>query len=411
MCGSTAASCRMGGPRLIWCQCHLDHASVPVCSRTPSHRSCIAGTFPPFGYRRGHRVKTLADTAILAATSSTSADLPAKAGEAIAGAGIDAHAPGIVFAGGGALDVMVRLTTDELQYLAQALVVAICKGSPPPPQSTGRLAVAPTPPVAPPTVPATATSTLVRPYKPATAAKMSKADTIDGSDQLTFPPQRPPLRFAVDEMLGRLRRWLRVIGVDAESADPVSLRRSIAAEAEGGTTAPETPTLGVPLGAATAGTGTDTDSASGVGTGVDSVENVAAGEDEEDIVALVDLADRILITRDRKLFGRKPGCALFYTPFNDTPQQFEHITQHFDVTVKPQDLMSRCAKCNGQGYEFVNKESARAMGIVPAKVLESVDEYWKCKRCGKLYWEGPKFADAQNRFSQLFEEKSSSPSS
>ncbi len=58
------------------------------------------------------------------------------------------------------------------------------------------------------------------------------------------------------------------------------------------------------------------------------------------------------------------------------------------------DLMSRCAKCNGEGYVQLTVDQARAAGGIQEKVLRVVSEYWQCLRCKKVYWEGPKVCAA-----------------
>ena len=40
----------------------------------------------------------------------------------------------------------------------------------------------------------------------------------------------------------------------------------------------------------------------------------------------------------------------------------------------------------------------------PPKVLESVDDFYVCKTCGKLYWEGPKSNNAFGHFESIFEQ-------
>lgn len=53
-----------------------------------------------------------------------------------------------------------------------------------------------------------------------------------------------------------------------------------------------------------------------------------------------------------------------------------------------------------QGYERVSHEEAADTGEVPSKVL-ALDpplEFWRCKDCKWMYWEGPKFFDARDRF-------------
>lgn len=79
-------------------------------------------------------------------------------------------------------------------------------------------------------------------------------------------------------------------------------------------------------------------------------------------------------------------------------------------SVAVSDLMSRCAKCNGLGYDHLTLEElgaegdasavpdkvgeqreaprpAQASGYVPtAQVKAIVSEYWRCRRCRKVYW-------------------------
>jgi uncharacterized protein with PIN domain len=33
-----------------------------------------------------------------------------------------------------------------------------------------------------------------------------------------------------------------------------------------------------------------------------------------------------------------------------------------------------------------------------------VTEFWRCPRCDKVYWEGPKFEDTRDKFWSIFSE-------
>ena len=68
--------------------------------------------------------------------------------------------------------------------------------------------------------------------------------------------------------------------------------------------------------------------------------------------------------------------------------------EHFAIVCATRDLMSRCAKCNGEGYVQLTVDQARAAGGIQEKVLRVVSEYWQCLRCKKVYWEGPKVCAA-----------------
>ena len=74
---------------------------------------------------------------------------------------------------------------------------------------------------------------------------------------------------------------------------------------------------------------------------------------------------------------------------------------HFGLKLSPGEFMMRCAVCNGRGYALVSKEEATARGDCPPEVLASIDEFYACRSCGKLYWEGPKSSSAFDHFGEL----------
>lgn len=155
-------------------------------------------------------------------------------------------------------------------------------------------------------------------------------------------------RFLVDAMLGRLLRWLRVLGVD-------TLLR----------------------------------------------------EEEETTSALFARASaerRILLTRDRKLAERRDsGAAAIFVVFSDEPrEQLRSVVAHFGLRLSADEFMMRCSVCNGRGYYKCEKEEAAQREDCPPRVLETVDEFYVCRSCGKLYWEGPKSNNAFDHFSSVF---------
>jgi len=44
---------------------------------------------------------------------------------------------------------------------------------------------------------------------------------------------------------------------------------------------------------------------------------------------------------------------------------------------------------------------------VPAKVLTKIDDFWRCRVCNKLYWEGDRLAETREAFWALFDETTS----
>jgi len=149
-----------------------------------------------------------------------------------------------VLAGGGALDVMLKLTVHELMALTGGIPADICaakgehhmslrggggggdqRGSwlvlliplPPPPTSCRR----PSPPTVAVVQPESTAGGHFSPHTGTAAASERSAMDIshpsgEASSHIPWMPIPRP-RFLIDAMMGRLTRWLRVIGVDAES--------------------------------------------------------------------------------------------------------------------------------------------------------------------------------------------------
>ena len=67
--------------------------------------------------------------------------------------------------------------------------------------------------------------------------------------------------------------------------------------------------------------------------------------------------------------------------------------------------MSRCARCNGKGFDEVAPAEVARRGDAAPKVLAEVTEFWECRRCKKVYWEGPQFLEAHERFGDAFDLK------
>jgi len=135
------------------------------------------------------------------------------------------------------------------------------------------------------------------------------------------------LRFAVDAMLGRLARWLRLLGFDAwyepDVPDERLVRRAL---------------------------------------------------DDE----------RWILTRDRALpvEWRAPRIHLVAaeTPF----AQLREVVGAFGLGARARPF-ARCSRCNA---ELVPLSAAEAEQRVPARVRERHQRFLACPACGRTYWEG-----------------------
>jgi len=88
----------------------------------------------------------------------------------------------------------------------------------------------------------------------------------------------------------------------------------------------------------------------------------------------------------------------------DIATAFASLCDTLAIEVRPADLMSRCAACNGDEYVATTADEVRAGGTpVSESVLRRLATFWRCTRCSKIFWEGGKFEESRGKFAALFE--------
>jgi uncharacterized protein len=151
---------------------------------------------------------------------------------------------------------------------------------------------------------------------------------IVSDDLVPLRPARPDEpRFVIDVHLGRLARYLRLLGIDAHY-------------------------------------------------------DTVVGDDR--IIGLAHEKRRILLTRDRELLMRKAVIWGYFVRKNDPREQFIEVVKRFDLSsvAKP---YSRCMNCNGL-LAPVNK--ADVEDRLEPNTRQHFERFWQCQTCGNVYWRG-----------------------
>ena len=109
---------------------------------------------------------------------------------------------------------------------------------------------------------------------------------------------------------------------------------------------------------------------------------------QPDLSLLIEKADqekRIILSRNTKL-KHINGFSDFVFINNDQPdKQLREFLDYFKIHVSYDQLFTRCLRCN-QKLVVANHEDIK--GEVPSYVLETHKEFSFCPQCKKVYWAG-----------------------
>jgi uncharacterized protein with PIN domain len=138
------------------------------------------------------------------------------------------------------------------------------------------------------------------------------------------------LKFITDGMLGKLTRWLRLLGYDVEYANDM--------------------------------------------------------EDKE-LMAIAKKEKRILLTRDLELYQQANalGVDAFLVEGTTETERLTNMAKKYDFPLEIDVTISRCPKCNTK-IKPVKKDQIAAK--VQKATFTFYNKFWECPKCGQIYWQG-----------------------
>jgi uncharacterized protein with PIN domain len=110
-------------------------------------------------------------------------------------------------------------------------------------------------------------------------------------------------------------------------------------------------------------------------------------EADEGILQKARAEDRTLLSRDIELvrLANSRGVNAFYVDATDLSRQLALVCSRFNVSPSPLSASSRCTICNSQVRLVAPSEVENK---VLKNVLRAFSEFWICDRCGRVYWRG-----------------------
>ncbi len=131
--------------------------------------------------------------------------------------------------------------------------------------------------------------------------------------------------------------------------------------------------------------------------------------EDQEIIRRAKSESRTILSRDQRLIdtARREDIAAIYVSQANLEDQVVELYDTLglaEVQLDPDS--SRCPLCNG---ELAGKRPEEVRELVPPKVFEYHSQFWKCVRCDKVYWMGRHWDDIEKKINAANNELARDP--
>ena len=122
-------------------------------------------------------------------------------------------------------------------------------------------------------------------------------------------------------------------------------------------------------------------------------------EDDDKLIKKAIKHNAVLLTRDEALAlkaGNYAKVVLLKT--NDSFEQLRIVMQKFHLAAKNAPSFALCPKCGGKIKRIAK---AKVEGKVFPRVFREQKLFWACAECGQIYWKGSHFKDISTKLKKI----------
>ena len=94
---------------------------------------------------------------------------------------------------------------------------------------------------------------------------------------------------------------------------------------------------------------------------------------------------RIVLTRRKDMTERQFSGRLFLITGGDVASQLNDVISKYSLKINQQKMFRICLKCNKKLYPVIRED---VRDLVPLFVFENCTEYNQCPSCHNVYWAG-----------------------
>ena len=109
--------------------------------------------------------------------------------------------------------------------------------------------------------------------------------------------------------------------------------------------------------------------------------------EDDELVARAEQERRVLLTRDAELYksALTKGVEAFYVEGRTEAEKIAELAERFDFSLTIDMNRSRCPRCNAKILLTPKEQLADE---VEQNTFTYYSEFWKCPNCGNVYWQG-----------------------
>ena len=107
--------------------------------------------------------------------------------------------------------------------------------------------------------------------------------------------------------------------------------------------------------------------------------------------------NRIILSRNQKL-PRSRGIKTVLIENEKIKLQLKEVMEKLGIKPDAEKMFTRCILCNA---ELTGLDKAGAEGKVPEYVFKAQDKFVSCPKCGRIYWEGTHWGNVKTTLEEI----------
>jgi len=123
--------------------------------------------------------------------------------------------------------------------------------------------------------------------------------------------------------------------------------------------------------------------------------------EDSDLLALARKEGRVLLSRDNELIDKSRDIQTLFIKSENWNIQVEQVLDDFNLW-KDISPYSRCIECN---VRLKDLPKSRARNLVAPFVLEQADSFSICTGCGRIFWKGTHHQDMEFKIEEILRKK------